>query len=341
MPKPTRFLLIVSTWLFSICIFMLNFDVVIATEACHPESHAVEEIYKLDLSVTTNITRVNCYFDTVFYYNAALLARPKAEYAWLDPWVRQYWAHVRRMFGSCSVDRVNDPLYGRQCENYGAPKPLFVFASRIGATAYESSYGYPRFWYPFRNYLKIEARTFSNVALIKEMLAHNMVDVHQMGPHGTGSYHFHNVWARYGGFSHFPLYDFYYQTGETAAATAYYNRWFGWNSGDGLAPDVDWFGFFYTLWTQSGKNLHFMRRFFDYWSSYFPMQLADWETIEGRVVRGWEPTRDMDLGELTHFLSAAIGRNISAYCATTFGSATTPKKYRDAIARFPQMTYIS
>ncbi|KAI9100388.1 hypothetical protein DFS34DRAFT_648308 [Phlyctochytrium arcticum] len=247
-------------------IFVLNFDVVGAKEACHPDSHAVEEIWKLDYSETTFLTRGNCYFDTVFYQNAALLARPKTEYAWLEPWVRQYWAHVLRMFGSCSVKRVIDPLYGRQCENHGAPKPLFVFASRIGADDSESDTGYPRFWDPFRNYLKIEARTFSNAALIKEMLAHAMLDVHQLGPQGTGSWHFHRVWSWYGGFAHFPLYDFYYQTGETAAAPAYYNRWIGWPSGGGLAPNVDWFGFFYTLWMQSGKNLHFMTKSFDYWS---------------------------------------------------------------------------
>ncbi|KAI9094008.1 hypothetical protein DFS34DRAFT_250468 [Phlyctochytrium arcticum] len=110
-----------------------------------------------------SMKRASCYHDVAFYYNAALLARPKSETAWLEPWVRGAWGHHVKHFGGCAVPRINTGTSGTRCENFGAPKPLVVFLFLSNA-AYISWAG-TRFHEPFdgsnRNVIKIEETSFT------------------------------------------------------------------------------------------------------------------------------------------------------------------------------------
>ncbi|KAI9094001.1 hypothetical protein DFS34DRAFT_652136 [Phlyctochytrium arcticum] len=60
----------------------LLLESVYAAEACHPDAKIATIQYAIVNGSFVTIERATCYHDVAFYYNDALLARPKSEYAW-------------------------------------------------------------------------------------------------------------------------------------------------------------------------------------------------------------------------------------------------------------------
>ncbi|KAI9088192.1 hypothetical protein DFS34DRAFT_620828 [Phlyctochytrium arcticum] len=50
-------------------------------------------------------------------------------------------------------------------------------------------------------------------------------------------------------------------------------------------------------------------------------------------------TTDMTLGEFIHFMSAAVGRNLSTMAATKFNTGWNPQSYWNATTLYPELTY--
>ncbi|KAI9093999.1 hypothetical protein DFS34DRAFT_595823 [Phlyctochytrium arcticum] len=296
---------------------LLLIESVYAAQACHSDAPtAVSVQYTSGNGSYLSLTRASCYHDVAFYYNAALLARPISEYVWLEDWVREAWAYHRKNFG------------GRQCEDFGAPKPLIIYAfldpsnTRSNTnTRYQTKDGAQR------NFIKIELTSFAKTnPEVKEMIGRQMSTISEVMTQGT----FNNegttwLWTKEFGVSQLPLYDFFHQTGDIVSR----DRW-----PSGSAPGPSWFSFFYALWLDNGKNLHFLTKFWNYYSLYYPKS-------HSTVLKEWGQAANINIGEAIHFLSAAVGRNLTALAASKFTTGWKPQTYFAAVAQYPALTYDS
>ncbi|KAI9094018.1 hypothetical protein DFS34DRAFT_696355 [Phlyctochytrium arcticum] len=305
------------------CLWLLLLKPIYATQACHPDAPATTVVeYTNNNGSTLTMTRASCYHDVAFYYNAALLARPKSEYAWFEPWVRQLWGYFRKNFGDCTtVNRTTDSVGGRQCENYGAPKPLIIFAFLDPVNS--GSAGYTRFEKEdgtYRNHIKIDGTSFveANAAKVKENIAHEMANLHELMPQGTHTPARWPVWGFPYGWTHFPLYDFYHQTGDFVSRDRFYNDQTGIHSWEPPGTlGTCWFSFWYELWLETGQNIRFLTKFWNYYALYYPK----WQDQDTQV---WNIDGQLTIGEVILFLSAAVPRfdcNCSPSIQPGLGSA--------------------
>ncbi|KAI9094049.1 hypothetical protein DFS34DRAFT_687534 [Phlyctochytrium arcticum] len=321
----------------AILLFLLTNNLAEAAQACHPDAPDVARVTALYNATLMNITRARCYHDVAFYYNSALQATPNfAE--WFEPFVRQLWAYNLRSFGSCAVQRNSSIYSGRACENFGAPKPLVIFAWLSNTNR---TYGETRFMArdgAYRNFIKIEATSFTGGAVdsIKDRLGHEMAIVATQGAQGTHARSTWALWTTDYGWSRFPIYDFYHQTGDFVSRDRYYPFWAARtiNGNPAGSTNVAWFAFFYGLWLETGQNIKFMTKFWRYYGMYSNIPLDTSDNV-------YRTPEDMSLGELTHFMSASVGRNLSTTAASRFNTGWSPQSYWDAISLYPALTYPS
>ncbi|KAI9094045.1 hypothetical protein DFS34DRAFT_251703 [Phlyctochytrium arcticum] len=315
--------------------FIFTKNLAEAAEACHPDAPNVATVSYAYNNTATNITRARCYHDVAFYYNSALKATPNFA-AWFEPFVRQLWAYNLKNFGDCAVQRNSSFYSGRACENYGAPKPLVIFAWLSNV---KKSYSVSRFLTrdgAYRHAIKIEATSFTGAAIgdIKDMLGHEMTVIATNGAQGTLVMSTWSLWSSDDGWSRFPLYDFYHQTGDLVSRSRYYSDWVTRTVND--APDgsnnVMWFPFFYSLWLETGQNINFMTKFWQYYGTYTNLTLAV-------TINAYKTTIEMSVGEFTHFMSAAVGRNLTTLAASTFNTGWNAQSYRNATQLYPNLTY--
>ncbi|KAI9094017.1 hypothetical protein DFS34DRAFT_250920 [Phlyctochytrium arcticum] len=321
------------------CLCFLLLTPFYAAQACHPDAPATAVVeYASGNGSTTTMTRASCYFDVAFYYNAALLTRPKSEYAWFEPWVRQLWGYFRKNFGGCVVNRTTDGFGGRQCENFGAPKPLVIFAFLDPVNT--GSVSYCRFEDmdgANRNFIKVEGTTFveANAAKVKDAIGHEMSLISELVPQGTWNMGTFSLWSLGWGWTRFPLYDFYHQSGDIISRDRYYNEQSVTlvnNPPDATA--VSWFSFFYGIWLNNGKSIRFLTKFWNYYALYFPKS-------QDQNSKVWNIDGEINIGEAIHFLSAAVGRNLTALAASRFNTGWKPQTYFAAVAQYPALTYAS
>ncbi|KAI9103728.1 hypothetical protein DFS34DRAFT_590151 [Phlyctochytrium arcticum] len=295
---------------------------------CHSDAPPTANIqYASRNGSTITMTRASCYPDVAFYYNDAFLARPKAEHAWLEPWVRKAWGHNVKHFGGCAVPR------GANCENFGAPKPLVLFLFLTNNTSHMwSSTRFSQVDGAKRNFIKLESPSFAQDGL-------DGGEHGGFGPAWIKEYDRSRIGcfvrdddARGSGFSHFPLYDFYDKIGEVVSR----DRWFDRRNAKFVGtPPAPWFSFFHNLWLETGRDLRFLTQFWNLYSIHYPKSHSPSR-------QEWGQGGNLNIGEAIHFLSAAVGRNLTTVAASRFTTHWKPETYDAAVAKYPALlTYES
>ncbi|KAI9094016.1 hypothetical protein DFS34DRAFT_629601 [Phlyctochytrium arcticum] len=323
-----------------ICLWILLLKVVTASQACHPDTPPTLEIAYAWNSSKVSVTRGSCYFDVAFYYNDAFLVRPKSGVAWFEPWVRDVWAYMRRNFGSCAVPRTPTSGVGRQCENFAAPKAVAVYAmlgdnamTRQTISRFITQDG------ANRDHIHIYKDSFekADAAVIKDGVGQELALIAEMTAQGIHNWATPWLWSKSWGWSPFLLYDFYHQSGAIASRDRYYATKAAHFIGRGYPDDAtghSWFLFFHELWLNNGQNVYFMTKFWHIFSRYYPLEQIS-------ATKEWHTTKVMNIGEFAHFISAAVGRNLTSMMEPHFNTGWKPQTYFDALAEFPFLTYDS
>ncbi|KAI9096263.1 hypothetical protein DFS34DRAFT_624591 [Phlyctochytrium arcticum] len=229
-------------------------------------------------------------------------------------------------FGGCAVPRINTGMSGTRCENFGAPKPLVLFLFLTPANFRTwSNTRYHEMDGGKRNSIKFES-IFFNDDQIKDVLGHEMGGISELMTHGT----FHeyvgtlDLWSKGGGFSQFPIYDFFHQSRDFSSRDRWYSK-----RGSNL-----WFLFFHGLWLETGQNIHFLTKFWNNYSLHYPKSYNSTTQV-------WTQAGNINIGEVIHFMSAAVGRNLTATASSRFTTNWKPETYFAAVAEYPALTYVS
>ncbi|KAI9094009.1 hypothetical protein DFS34DRAFT_629523 [Phlyctochytrium arcticum] len=165
---------------------LLLLESVYAAAACHPDAPDTAWIQYASVNNSfVSIQRASCYHDVAFYYNDALLARAKSEYAWVEPWARQFWGYLLKHFGGCAIPRIYTGTMGTRCENFGAPKPLVLFLFLTQSSLRTLTHSrFDQMDSGKRNNIKIETTSFAE-DYIKDKIGHEMGLLSELITHGT------------------------------------------------------------------------------------------------------------------------------------------------------------
>ncbi|KAI9094000.1 hypothetical protein DFS34DRAFT_696342 [Phlyctochytrium arcticum] len=172
-----------------------------------------------------------------------------------------------------------------------------------------------------RNHIKIEATSFAD-GTIKDIIGQEMSVISETMTQGTlnewvGT---SNVWSRTNGYSQMPLYDFYHQTGDIVSRDRWYNQ----------RKTSLWFLFFHGLWLETGQNL---LKVLELLLALLPERIR---FVRWLLESSWE---HQHWGG--HFLSAAMGRNLTTDASSRFTTSWKPLNYLNAVAQYPALTYDS
>ncbi|WP_222598453.1 discoidin domain-containing protein [Lentzea tibetensis] len=299
---------------------------------CHPDAPPTLNDYISDHA--TAMTRVSCNADAAVYFDAALLALPPAQTAWAPPFVAEVWRHYRDTYGSCAVNRPLPAPIGPNCVRFGHPKPLIAFFHQDrfhGGTVANRFDGFSG----FRNTIDVGDNGWSiNNATLRDVITHeecHIVEGASQGVHESPA--FGEIWGD-SKWAEICQYDFYRRSGRTADATRVFDQYM--NNRDDLpqgANDVAWFrDWFHPLYVETGSNMAFMDRFYGLLNQHFPKR-------QENDNRNLIYTRRMNAGEFVHFMSGAVGRDLSNVAQQAFNSGFSRAQFDQARTAFPGITY--
>ncbi|MFG1610473.1 ricin-type beta-trefoil lectin domain protein [Actinoplanes sp. NPDC049265] len=280
-----------------------------------------------------SMTRIDCDADVALYFDDGLQAAPAAETAWIGPLITDVWQYFKRSYGDCAVPRELPAPIGPGCEKFGAPKPLVAFLHRDavrGGTIqqrFDAGSGY-------RNTIDVGSASWSpNNDSLRDRIVHeacHQVEGAGQGVHDSPAF---SIWGD-SKWAEFCVFDFYWHAGRAEDAYRVFNQWM--NGKDDLpagGKSAAWFrDWFVPIWQASGKSPAVMDRFFGLLSRHFPTSAEN----NGRnLVYG----RRMNAGEFVHFLSGAVGEDVSGRAAFAFNSGFSRSQFDQAKRDFPQVTY--
>ncbi|GLZ29268.1 hypothetical protein Lesp02_14580 [Lentzea sp. NBRC 105346] len=299
---------------------------------CHPDAPPTLSDYISDHAA--QMTRVSCNADAAVYFDPALLALPPGQTAWAPGFVTDVWRHYRETYGACAVDRPLPAPIGPGCVRFGHPKPLIAFFHQ---DRYHGGTVANRFdeFSGFRNTIDVGDNGWSSSnETLRDVITHeecHIVEGASQGVHESPA--FGEIWGD-SKWAEICQYDFYRRTGRTADATRVFNQYT--NNRDDLpqgARQAAWFrDWFHPLYTETGSDMKFMERFFGLLNQYFPKR-------QENNNRNLIYTRRMNAGEFVHFMSGAVGRDLSSMAEKAFNSGFNRAQFDQARATFPQITY--
>ncbi|MFS8101871.1 discoidin domain-containing protein [Lentzea alba] len=299
---------------------------------CHPDAPTTLTDYVAEH--TTLMTRVSCNADVAVYFDPALLALPPSQTAWAAPFVAEVWRHYRETYGSCAVNRPLPAPIGPNCTRFGYPKPLLAFFHQ---DRYHGGTVVNRFddFAGFRNTIDVGDNGWSiNNATLRDVITHeecHIVEGASQGVHESPA--FGEIWGD-SKWAEICQYDFYRKSGRTDDATRVFNQYM--NNRDNLpqgAQQAAWFrDWFHPLYLETGSTMAFMDRFFGLLNQHFPKRL---ENDNRNLIY----TRRMNAGEFVHFMSGAVGRNLSGLAQQAFNSGFNRAQFDQARVNFPGITY--
>ena len=279
------------------------------------------------------MTRVFCDADIAVYHDAALRALPTARTAWASRFLAEVWRHLRTTYGSCAVPRDLPAPIGPNCERFGEPEPLIAFFHRNqfnGGTVmnrFDDAAG-------FRNTIDVGDDGWNERNdTLHDVIAHEACHIVEGASQGVHESPAFEVWGD-SKWAEICTYDFYVRSGRTADAQRVFDEFS--DNRDNLprgATDVAWFrDWFHPLWRENGGNMAFMDRFFGLLSRHFPK-------VEENRGRNRIYARRMNAGEFVHFMSGAVGRDLSGRAATVFNSGFSRAAFNRARSDLPGITY--
>jgi hypothetical protein len=282
---------------------------------------------------TERMTRVFCNSDIAVYFDDDLRNLPAGGTSWVAPFLTDVWRHYKDNYGSCSVPRNLPAPIGPGCERFGQEQ-LFAFFHQnkhFGGTVanrFDEFSG-------FRNTIDAGDNGWSvNNATLRDVITHeacHIVEGASQGVHESPA--FGEIWGD-SKWAEICQYDFYQRTGRTADATRVFNQFMAGrdnlpSGANGAAWFRDWF---HPLWVESGRNVAFMDRFFGLLSRDFPKRPENNN-------RNQIYTRRMNAGEFVHFMSGAVGRDLSNMAAQAFNSGFSRAQFEQAQRDFPNIQY--
>lgn len=302
-----------------------------AAAECHPD--APNPLVDYIAGHGHSMTRVDCNTDVALYFDDGLKAEPTAQTAWIGPLVTDVWRYFKRAYGDCAVPRELPAPIGPGCESFGAPKPLLAFMHRDGVRGgtikqrFDSNAG-------FRSTIDVGSGTWSSGDDgLRDMIVHeacHQIEGASQGVHDSPAFPIwgDSKWAE-------PcIFDFYLHSGRTEDAYRVFNQWV--NGKDNLPPGASsagWFrDWFFPIWQASGSSPDVMERFFGLLSQHFPKKTEN----DGRNLTY---ARRMNTGEFVHFLSGALGEDLSGRAAFAFNTGFSRGEFVQAARDFPQVTY--
>ncbi|HEU4426426.1 MAG TPA: discoidin domain-containing protein [Pilimelia sp.] len=299
---------------------------------CHADAPATLTDYISDHRTT--MTRVDCNADIAIYFDQALLNLPREQVQWALPFTREVWVHYRETYGSCAVNRTLPPPIGPNCVRFGHPKPLIAFFHQnqfFGGTVANRFDGFAG----FRNTIDVGDNGWSaNNATLRDVITHeacHIVEGASQGVHESPA--FGEIWGD-SKWAEICQYDFYRRTGRTADAQRTFTQFT--NNRDGLpvgANNAAWFrDWFHPLYVETGSNMAFMDRFFGLLNQHFPKHP---ENGGANLIYD----RRMNAGEFVHFMSGAVGRDLSTMAQQAFNSGFSRAQFDQARVQFPGITY--
>ncbi|MEU0882681.1 discoidin domain-containing protein [Lentzea sp. NPDC005914] len=299
---------------------------------CHPDAPPTVTDYVAEH--TPLMTRVSCNADAAVYFDPALLALPPSQTAWAIPFVAEVWRHYRETYGSCAVNRPLPAPIGPNCTRFGYPKPLIAF---FHEGRYHGGTVVNRFdeFAGFRNTIDVGDDGWSvNNATLRDVITHeecHIVEGASQGVHESPAYG--EIWGD-SKWAEICQYDFYRKSGRTDDAKRVFNQYM--NNRDDLpqgARQAAWFrDWFYPLYQETGSTMAFMDRFFGLLNQHFPKR-------QENDNRNLIYTRRMNAGEFVHFMSGAVGRDLSGMAQQAFNSGFNRAQFDQARAAFPGITY--
>ena len=282
---------------------------------------------------TEALTRVFCDSNIAVYFDNDLRALPPAGTQWVFPFLGDVWRHYKDNYGSCAVARDLPPPIGPGCERFGQEQ-LYAFFHQnkhFGGTVANRFDAFSG----FRNTIDAGDNGWSvNNATLRDVITHeacHIVEGASQGVHESPA--FGGIWGD-SKWAEICQYDFYVRTGRTADANRVFTQFT--NGRDNLptgAQNAAWFrDWFFPLWQESGNNVAFMDRFFGLLNRFFPKRTEN----QGR---NFIYDRRMNAGEFVHFMSGAVGRDLSNMAQQAFNSGFSRAQFDAARAAFPGITY--
>ncbi|KAI9098046.1 hypothetical protein DFS34DRAFT_593534 [Phlyctochytrium arcticum] len=279
-----------------------------------------------------NLTKVYCNHDVAIYYDDDMRALNRSQTRWVGPFMTEVYRFLKTSYGSCSVARDIPPPMGPGCEQFGLPKPLFVYCHENKLLGGMASFRHNADT-TYKNIIDVGAKNwyFDDDAL-QDVLVHETCHMAEAAGQGVNGSPMISVWGD-SKWAELCVFDFYNRTGRTAEASRVYTT-FSANTDNNLpvnGANVAWFkDFFYPLWVEKSNSAMFMEDFFGLLSQYYPT-VAD--TINIKYAH------DLNIGEFIHFMSGAVGRDLSGNAPTVFNSGWNATQFTNAKAAFPAVTY--
>jgi hypothetical protein len=232
----------------------------------------------------------------------------RAKVAGLYPFLSQIWAYTVSTYGSLGPGRLYVVLH--QGRYGGCHRDNHFSALHDERNVIDCG---------FASYDDLVVPTF----LIEHMAA-NIVETTDDAHDGSPAY---PLWGD-SKWSELYQYDLDRALGRTAQADGEFTQWTSatWTD-DFPVPKSHWFrDWFHPIWRDDG-GAAVMTRFFASLAANFPSD-------------GQRYTRDLNWGELVHFMSGAAGHDLRPLATTAFGwPAAWDALYAQALVDFPQITY--
>ncbi len=306
---------------------------------CHADAPRERRVYLREYSHTgRTLYRIGCDKDAAVYLDGISRAQGERVAAWILPYARDVWRYVKDAYGSCAVPVTLPPEIG-SCERMGEPKPLLLYA-----LSDEPMFGMPQYrWHvayggrPSIIWL-FRPEGFKEIHLLRDMITHEACHHAEGGGQGIlDSPTFgDDVWGD-GPWPEFCGFDFYVQSGRSADALRFYNDAVNRKAMVPLGTSgTMWFqDWFYPLWRDGGGNAEVMQHYFELLARYWP---TDQNPMYGHAgARQYRPT--MNVGEFVHFMSGALGKDLSGRAKKAFNSAWDEAQFAKAKADYPKIKY--
>jgi hypothetical protein len=299
---------------------------------CHPSAPPeIQDDYVAQH--TDRMTRVACNSEVALYFDDSLKALPPSRTQWVAPFVSEVWKHYRETYGRCAVERNLPAPVGPGCAQFGQPKPLMAFfheGKNHGGTVanrFDESSG-------FRNTIDVGDNGWNqDNATLRDVITHEACHIVEGSAHGVHESPAFPVWGD-SKWAEICQFDFYQRTGRAADAKRVFDKFS--NGRDQLpkgATNASWFkDWFHPLWVESGQNPAFMDRFFGLLSQHFPKRAENGGRNEIYA-------RRMNAGEFVHFMSGAMGRDLSDMAGRAFNSGFKRAEFDQARRDFPGIRY--
>ncbi|KAI9089825.1 hypothetical protein DFS34DRAFT_654416 [Phlyctochytrium arcticum] len=287
--------------------------VVDASCTCHTDAPTTISGYLDQDAGPPMTTRVSCNADVAVYMSSTAMNLPRITTRWIVPFYNKVWKFMKTTYGGCSLGTGESPV----SDGWSSWRVRFDNNSRNA----------------FRHFLGQAHNGWAENDYGIKSLSMNLlcrhVEVGSQGVHETPAF---SLWGG-GKFADICTYDFFNRSGYASEAAQAYSQYAPEFQSDFPPGAVNayWFrDWYYPLWVEKGNTLAWHQTYFALLSQYFPASYVN----NGYNLKY---SRQMNVGEYVHFMSATVGRNLAPMAQTAFNSGYDATKFATARTTFPAL----